>query len=152
MQRICSWGGENTSNLEHGGHCVQVNVMGGRTKCSVSTDGPNQTQQGQLRPSEQNLQTCCYIAYKSRANERARLIEIAMMMLHSWGVLIPMWIPCIWWSVWKDKKKPELGLKKSELVSISHGETTFTVRLLSEAIAVSCYWLNIFWLYFSSQC
>lgn len=49
----------NTSSLEHGGHCVQVNVMGGRTKCSVSTDGPTQTQQGQLGPSEQNLQTCC---------------------------------------------------------------------------------------------
>lgn len=57
-------GQEHISSLEHGGHCVQLNVTGGRTKCSVSTDGPNQTQPGQLRPSEQNLQTCCLYACK----------------------------------------------------------------------------------------
>lgn len=112
---------------------MQVNVMGGRTKCSVSTDGPNQIQQGQLRPSEQNLQTCCYIAYKSRANERARLIEIAMMMLqeprcpHSYVDSLYL-VECL------ERKKPELGLKKSKLDSIPHGETIFTVRLLSEAL------------------
>lgn len=54
-RRTCTWGGEITFSLEHGGHRAQGNVMGGRTKCSVSTDGPKQTQQGQLRPSEQNF-------------------------------------------------------------------------------------------------
>lgn len=54
-QRTCTWGRQNTFRLERGGHCVQVNGMGGRTTCSVSIDGPSQTQQGQLRPSEQIL-------------------------------------------------------------------------------------------------
>lgn len=61
---------------------------------------------------------------EEQANKKVRLIEISMTILqeprrpHSY-------VPS---EVSVKKKKPELGLKKSKLVSLSHVEATFTVR------------------------
>lgn len=133
LQKMCTWGGESTFGLERVGHSAQENVMGGRVKCSVSTDGPNQTQQEQSRPSVQNLQACSCSAWKSRANGELDLLRYQWWCFKSQDVLIPKGIPCTQWSFWKEKKTQlKLDLKKSKLVYLSDGEATCTVRWLLE--------------------
>lgn len=64
---------------------------------------------------------------------------------------MPLWVPCAQWSSWNGKNS-ELGLRKSKFIYLSHSEATLTSEATLRSIAVYCYWLNTFWLYFSSQC